>query len=189
MCSANAMSVRFPYFWSAQLDATQDQIDNPKDTSRLEGWIGLLIFNVFVWITVVGLDIHLFISEFQHEHSQAHVLQTAALVCVCVPAGIILLFTLLHMCSDDHPFSSGDGKEARTLPPFATSLIAGGLRATTGFSYLLLLTIVIHSPTMNSGSEMLQILVTQICLKTFGTAMAMANQRYPKYYKSVQGAP
>ena len=175
------MSFRFPYFWSAQLDATQDQIDNPKDTSRLEGWIGLFIFNISVWVTVVGLDIHLFISEFQHEHSQAHVLQTAALVCVCVPAGIILLFTLLHWCSDDHPFSSGDGKEARTLPPFATSLIAGGLRATTGFSYLLLLTTVIHSPNMNSGSEMLKIVVAQICLKHFGTAMVLANQRLAVY--------
>ena len=183
------MSFRFPYFWSTQLDATQDQIDNPKDTSRFEGWIGLLIFNIAVWVTVVGLDIHLFISEFQQEHSQAHVLQTAALVCVCVPASVILLFTFLHMCSEDQPFSSGDGKEARTLPPFATSLIAGGLRATTGFSYLLLLTIVIHSPHMNSGSEMLKILVAQICLKTFGSAMAMANQRYPHYDKSVQGAP
>jgi len=182
-------TMRLPYFWSTQLDATQDQIDNPKDTSRIEGIVGLLLFNVAVWVTVVALDIHLFVSEFQHEHSQAHVLQTAALVCVCVPAGIILLFSLLHITSDDHPFSSGDGKEARTLPPFATSLIAGGLRATTGFSYLLLLTIVIHSPGMNSGSEMLQILVTQICLKTFGTAMAMANQRYPHYSNSIQGAP
>jgi hypothetical protein len=182
-------TIRFPYFWSTQLDATQDQIDNPKDTSRLEGWIGLLIFNVAVWVTVVALDIHLFISEFHHEHSQAHVLQTAALVTVCVPAGVILLFTLLHACSDDHPFASGDGKDARTLPPFATSLIAGGLRATLGFSSALLLTIIIHSPSMNSGSEMLQILVAQICLKTFGSAMAMANQRYPHYDKSVQGAP
>ena len=184
------MSIRFPYFWSAQLDATQNQIDNPKDTSRLEGWIGLIFFNISVWVTVVGLGIHLFISEFQEQHSQAHVLQTAALVCVCVPAGIILLFTLLHMSSDEHPFSSGDGKEARTLPPFATSLIAGGLRATTGFTYLLLLTIVIHSPHMNSGSEMLKILVTQICLKAFGTAMAMANQRYELFSKhAVQEAP
>ena len=183
------MSIRFPYFWSAQLDATQNQIDNPKDTSRLEGWIGLIVFNISVWVTVVALDVHLLISEFHEEHSQAHVLQTAALVCVCVPASIILLFTLLHMCSDDRPFSSGDGKEARTLPPFATSLIAGGLRATTGFSYLLLLTIIIHSPTMNSGSEVLQLLVAQICLKTFGTAMAMANQRYPHHSNSIQGAP
>jgi len=183
------MAMRLPYFWSTQLDATWRQIDNPKDTARIEGVIGLLIFNVAVWVTVVALDIHLFISEFQHEHSQAHVLQTAALVTVCVPAGIILLFTLLHAGSNDHPFSSGDGKEARTLPPFATSLIIGGLRATTGFSYLLLLTIVIHSPHMNSGSQMLQILVAQICLKTFGSAMAMANQRYPQYDKSVQGGP
>jgi hypothetical protein len=182
------MSVRFPYFWSAQLDATQDQIDNPKDTSRLEGWIGLLLFNVFVWITVVGLDIHLFISEFQDEHSQAHVLQTAALVCVCVSASVMLLFSFVHMASDDHPFASGDGKEARMLPPFATAALAGGLRATTGFSYALLLTIVVHSPGMNSGSEMLKILVAQICLKTFGTAMAMANQRYPHFSKSIQGA-
>jgi hypothetical protein len=36
---------------------------------------------------------------------------------------------------------------------------------------------------------MLQILVTQICLKTFGTAMAMANQRYPHFSNSIQGAP
>tara|TARA_B100001057_G_C22870031_1_gene958324 strand:+ start:2978 stop:3529 length:552 start_codon:yes stop_codon:yes gene_type:complete len=183
------MSIRFPYFWSAQLDATQNQIDNPKDTSRLEGWIGLIIFNISVWVTVVALDVHLFISEFHEEHSQAHVLQTAALVCVCVPAATILLFSLLNMLSNDRPFVSGDGKEARTLPPFATSLIAGGLRATTGFSYLLLLTIIIHSPTMNSGSEVLQILVAQICLKTFGAAMAMANQRYPHYSNSIQGAP
>jgi len=182
-------TMRLPYFWSTQLDATQDQIDNPKDTSRIEGIVGLLLFNVAVWVTVVALDIHLFVSEFQHEHSQAHVLQTAALVCVCVPAGVILLFSLLHMCSDDHPFSSGDGKDARTLPPFATSLISGGLSATTGFSYLLLLTVVIHSPHMNSGSEMLKILVAQICLKTFGAAMAMANQRYPHYSNSIQGAP
>jgi hypothetical protein len=183
-------TVRFPYFWSAQLDATQDQIDNPKDTSRLEGWIGMLLFNVAVWVTVVALDIHLFISEFQEEHSQAHVLQTAALVCVCVSASVIVLFSLVHMASDDHPFASGDGKEARVLPPFATAALAGGLRATTGFSYLLLLAIVIHSPHMNSGSEMLKILVTQICLKTFGTAMAMSNQRYELFSKhAVQEAP
>ena len=170
-----------PYFLSAQLDGTQDQIDNPKDSSRFEGFLGLLIFNIFVWVTVVALDIHLFISEFDDHRSQAHVLQTGALVTVCVAGGTIVLFTLLHYCSDDHPFSTGDGKEARTLPPFATSLIAGGLRATTGFSYVLLLTIVIHSPSMNSGSEMLKILVAQICLKTFGTAMAMANQRLAVY--------
>ena len=116
-------TIRFPYFWSAQLDATQDQIDNPKDTSRIEGWIGMLLHNVAVWVTVVALDIHLFISEFQEEHSQAHVLQTAALVCVCVcvSASVIVLFSLVYMASDDHPFASGDGKEARVLPPFATT--------------------------------------------------------------------
>ena len=114
-------TIHFPYFWSAQLDATQDQIDNPKDTSRIEGWIGMLLFNVAVWVTVVALDIHLFISEFQEEHSQAHVLQTATLVCVCVSASVIVLFSLVHMASDDHPFASGDGKEARVHPPFATT--------------------------------------------------------------------
>ena len=179
-----------PYFLSAQLDGTQDQIDNPKDSSRLEGFIGLFFFNIAVWVTVVVLDIHLLAFEFDDHRSQAHVFQTGALVAVSVSACTILLFTLLHYGSDDRPFSSGDGKEARTLPPFATALIAGGLRATTGFSYLLLLTIVIHSPHMNSGSEMLKILVTQICLKTFGTAMAMANQRFELFSKhAVQEAP
>mgnify|MGYP005672218795 CR=1 FL=1 len=170
-----------PYFLSAQLDGTQDQIDNPKDSSRFEGFLGLLIFNIFVWVTVVALDIHLFISEFDDHRSQAHVLQTGALVTVCVAGGTIVLFTLLHYCSDDHPFSTGDGKEARVLPPFATALIAGGLRATTGFSYLLLITIIIHSPHMNSGSEALKILVAQVCLKHFGSAMALANARLKIY--------
>ncbi len=170
-----------PYFLSAQLDGTQDQIDNPKDSSRLEGFIGLFFFNIAVWVTIVGLDIHLLASEFDDHHSQAHVLQTGALVTVSVAAATIVLFTFLHYGSDDRPFSSGDGKEARTLPPFATALIAGGLRATTGFSYLLLITIMIHSPHMNSSSEVLKILVAQVCLKHFGSSMALANARLKVY--------
>ena len=197
----------------------------------------LVVVNVFVWVTVVALDIHLLAFEFNDPGTQVHVLQIAALASVSAAAVTVAFFTLMHYCSESEdptptarsralglpascryrrwdgtssdiprllvwctieailleaaslPFSSGDGKEARTLPPFATSLIAGGLRATTGFSYVLLLTIVIHSPHMNSGSEMLQILVAQICLKTFGAAMAMANQRYPQFSNSVQGAP
>ena len=170
-----------PYFLSAQLDGTQDQIDNPKDSSRLEGFIGLFFFNIAVWVTVVVLDIHLLAFEFDDHRSQAHVFQTGALVAVSVSACTILLFTLLHYGSDDRPFSSGDGKEARTLPPFATALIAGGLRATTGFTYLLLLTIIIHSPGMNSSSKVLKILVAQACLKHFGSAMALANARLKIY--------
>jgi hypothetical protein len=170
-----------PYFLSAQLDGTQDQIDNPKDSSRLEGFIGLLFFNIAVWVTIVALDIHLLASEFHDRHSQAHVLQTGALVAVSVAACTIVLFTLLHYGSDDRPFSSGDAKEARTLPPFATAMIAGGLRATTGFTYLLLLTIIIHSPGMNSSSEVLKILVAQACLKQFGSSMALANARLKIY--------
>ena len=170
-----------PYFLSAQLDGTQDQVDNPKDSSRLEGFIGLFVFNIAVWVTIVGLDIHLLVSEFDDHRSQSHVLQTGALVTVAVAAATIVLFTVLHYGSDDRPFSSGDGKEARTLPPFATALIAGGLRATTGFSYLLLISIMIHSPHMNSSSEVLKILVAQVCLKHFGSSMALANARLKVY--------
>ena len=131
--------MRIPYFLSAQLDGTQEQVGNPKDTSRLEGWIGLIVFNVFVWVTVVALDIHLLAFEFNDPGTQVHVLQIAALASVSAAAFTVSLFTLMHYCSDDRPFSSGDGKEARTLPPFATALISGGLKATLGFSYLLLL--------------------------------------------------
>jgi len=167
-----------PYFWSAQLDGTKDQIDKPKDTSRLEGWIGFLIFNLAVWVTVVALDIHLLATEFKHIESEVHILQTAALTCVSVSAGTMILFTFIHWCSgDEQPFSSGElGKEARVLPPFATALIVGGLRATNAFTFLLLL-----MAGITHEKEAYKILVAQACLKTFGTAMAMANQRYKNY--------
>ena len=166
-----------PYFWSAQLDGTKDQIDNPKDTSRLEGWIGFLVFNLAVWVTAVALDVHLLATEFKHIESSWHILQTAALTSVSVSAGTMILFTLIHYCNDDRPFSSGElGKEARVLPPFATALIVGGLRATVGFTFLLLL-----QAGLTHEKEAYKILVAQACLKTFGTAMAMANQRYKVY--------
>jgi hypothetical protein len=167
-----------PYFLSAQLDGTQDQIDNPKDTSRLEGWLGLLVFNVFVWVTVVALDIHLLAFEFNDPNTQVHVLQMAALVTVSIAASVIAFFTLVHFCSDDRPFSSGDGKEARMLPPFATALISGGLKATLGFSYVILL---LNAPNLSHDSQALKILVSQVCLKHFGAAMALANARLKVY--------
>lgn len=167
-----------PYFWSAQLDGTQDQMDNPKDSSRLEGWIGLLVFNVAVWVTVVGLDIHLLATEFKHQHTQINVLQTGALVSVCVAAGTMIFFTLLHYANEDRPFSSGDGKEARVLPPFATALISGGLKATLGFTYVVLL---LNSTALGHDTEALKVIVAQICLKHFGSAMALANARLKVY--------
>jgi len=171
--------MRIPYFLSAQLDGTQEQVGNPKDTSRLEGWIGLIVFNVFVWVTVVALDIHLLAFEFNDPGTQVHVLQIAALASVSAAAFTVSLFTLMHYCSDDRPFSSGDGKEARTLPPFATALISGGLKATLGFSYLLLL--LNNAPDLNRDSPALKILVAQVCLKHFGSAMALANARLHVY--------
>lgn len=167
------MFSNLPYFWSAQLDDTKDQIDNRKDTSRLEGWIGFLVFNLAVWVTVVALDIHLLATEFKNIESEVHILQTAALTSTAVSAGTMLLFTLIHYCNDT-PFSSGElGKEARVLPPFATALIVGGLRATNWFTMLLLIL-----AGLTHEKDSFKILVAQACLKTFGTAMAMANQRY-----------
>ena len=163
-----------PYFWSAQLDAAKAR----GGEGEFEGWIGLIVFNVFVWITIVALDIHLLAFEFNHIKSHVHVLQTGALAAVSTSAGTMLLFTLYHYFEDSRPFSSGDGdgEEARLLPPFATALITGGLRATLGFTYLVVLLAAIDHET-----EAYKILVAQICLKHFGTAMAMANQRLAVY--------
>ena len=129
-------SYSLPYFWSAQLDGTKDQIGKARDTSRLEGWIGFLVFNVAVWVTVVALDIHLLATEFKHIESEVHILQTAALTCVSVSAGTMILFTLVHWCSgDEQPFAtipsvSGlikDEKPARVLPPFLPPSLAASV--------------------------------------------------------------
>ena len=66
-------------------------------------------------------------------------------------------------------------KSARILPPFATALMTGGLRATLGFTYLILLTADYHE--INIHYNVLKILVAQVALKHFGIAMALANQR------------
>ena len=167
--------MQVPHVLSAHLNGTQEQVGNPKDTSRLEGWIGLVVVNVFVWVTVVALDIHLLAFEFNDPGTQVHVLQIAALASVSAAAVTVAFFTLMHYCSDSRPFSSGDGKEARTLPPFATALISGGLGATLGFSYLLLL--LNNAPDLNHDSPALKILVAQVCLKHVGSAMALAKVR------------
>tara|TARA_B100000459_G_C8496961_1_gene165588 strand:+ start:83 stop:616 length:534 start_codon:yes stop_codon:yes gene_type:complete len=166
--------VALPYFWSAQLDGAR--LNGGEGES--EGWIGLIIFNVFVWITIVVLDIHLLAFEFNHTKSHVHVLQTGALTTVATAAVTMLVFTFYHFCDKTRPFASraGDGEEARLLPPFATSLIMGGLRATLGFTYLIVILAAIDHET-----EAYKILVAQICLKHFGTAMAMANQRLAVY--------
>ncbi len=170
-----------PYFWSAQLDGTKDKENNKNDTARLEGWIGLIVFNIFVWITVVVLDIHLLAFEFKQLDTQVHVLQTAALVSVVIPAATMVLFTLMHYCNDDRPFASGElGKTARTLPPFATALISGGLRATLIFTVIIL---VLNAQHLGHETEAVKIIVAQVCLKTFGSAMALANQRLQMFTK------
>tara|TARA_B100001057_G_scaffold488993_1_gene574400 strand:+ start:655 stop:1188 length:534 start_codon:yes stop_codon:yes gene_type:complete len=166
--------VAFPYFWSAQLDGAR--INGGE--GEFEGWIGMIVFNVCVWITIVALDIHLLAFEFTDTKSHVHVLQTGALTSVATSAFTMLAFTFYHFCNKSRPFSSGtgDGEEARLLPPFATSLIVGGLRATLGFTYLIVLLAAIDHQT-----EAYKILVSQIALKHFGTAMAMANQRLAVY--------
>ena len=168
-----------PYFWSAQLDGARLKGNDTSDD--WEGWFGFVVFNLFVWITIVGLDIHLLASEFKHIESHVHMLQTGALTAVSTSAGTMLLFTIFHYCDKRRPFSSGDGdgEEARLLPPFATSLIVGGLRATLGFTYLIVILAGISHET-----EAYKILVAQIALKHFGTAMALANQRLAVYTNS-----
>ena len=173
-----------PYFLSAQLDGTQDQVDSPKDTSRVEGWIGLIVFNISVWVTVVALDITLLAFEFNDPNTHVHVLQTAALVTLSVSAITIAFFTLVHYCARSpqgvllRPFSTHDGQDARPLPPFATALISGGLKATLGFSYVILL---LNASNMSHDSLAMKILITQVCLKHFGAAMALANARLKVY--------
>jgi hypothetical protein len=166
--------VALPYFWSAQLDGARVN----GGEGETEGWLGLIFFNAFVWIAIVVLDIHLLAFEFNHTKSHVHMLQTGALAAVSTSAVTMLVFTLYHFCDKTRPFSSGegDGEEARLLPPFATSLIVGGLRATLGFTYLIVLMAGIDHET-----EAYRILIAQIALKHFGTAMAMANQRLAVY--------
>jgi len=172
------MSFSLPYFWSAQLDGAKAS-GNGNTSDTWEGWLGFLVFNFAVWVAIVSLDIHLLAYEFNEIESHVHMLQTGAITAAATAAGTMLLFTVFHFCDARRPFSSrdGDGEEARLLPPFATALITGGLRATLGFTYVIVL-LLWHFP---HKTEAYKILIAQVALKHFGVAMALANQRLAVY--------
>lgn len=174
--------MKIPYFLSAQIDATQrkPQPYDGRDSDLWEGWFGLVIFNVATWCAIVLIDIVLLSNEFNKIDTHSHVIQTGALVSVIVSGSTIVLFTLVDKLCLKEIFCSrpGDKGDAHTLPPFATALIAGGLKATLGFSYVLLLTAgSTYGAAGGIEKRVLELLVAQIALKHFGSAMALANQR------------
>ena len=193
---------RVPYFLSAQLNNLRAQRIaniNPQgnDTGFYEGWFGLIICSICVWITVFGLDLYLLSFVYNTPGTHEHVLQLGAFVAVCVHTFAILLFTVVHLCYNDtfsNKFSiteeqqplnkrSGDLKttvsvdEARILPPFATALMSGSLSATQYFSFLILRSFIMLSANYKDHDLELKILVAQVGLKTFSVAMAKANAR------------
>ena len=164
-----------PYFLSAQLDAAQKGEDG--GSTQVEGWLGLLVFNIATWVAVIVIDVMLLANDFKHANTWAHVIQTGAFVSVIVAASTIIFFMLTGMLFMNDAFASNRSRDAKTLPPFATALIAGGLKATLGFTYVLLIT---NGTTYATGAiekRTLELLVAQVALKHFGGAMAMANQR------------
>lgn len=165
-----------PYFLSAQLDNLQK--DDSSGSGWVEGMIGLVICNVATWVAVIVIDIMLISNEFKMVNTTHHVLQTGALVSVIVSAATLVFFTLAGYLFMNDAFSSTRARDAKTLPPFATALISGGLKATLGFTYLLTF-FTAQTYGMPGGAEkrVLELLVAQICLKHFGSAMALANQR------------
>ena len=162
--------VRVPYFVSAQLDGVQR--GTVEGSSEFEGWVGLIFFNLATWVSTIVIDIMLLSDDFHESDKPHHVLQTGALTSVIVSFSTIAAFWIGGMCFGE-PFTSGPAnKRAATLPPFATALISGGLKATLGFTYVLL----ILSAT-SAEKRVVELLVAQVALKHFGSAMVLTNQR------------
>ena len=164
-----------PYFLSAQLDAAQK--GDGGGSTQVEGWLGLLVFNIATWVAVIIMDVMLLANDFKHADTWPHIIQTGAFVSVVVSASTIVFFLLVGMLFMNDTFASNRSRDATTLPPFATALIAGGLKATLGFTYVLLITVGIGYADGHIKKRTVVMLVAQIALKHFGSAMAMANQR------------
>ena len=165
-----------PYFLSAQLDAAQK--GDGGGSHEVEGWLGLLVFNIATWVAIIIIDVMLLANDFKHTDTPHHILQTGAFVSVIVSASTIVFFLLAGMLFMGDAFSSNRSRDAKTLPPFATALITGGLKATLGFTYLLtIFTATTYGVPGGIEKRVLQMLVAQIALKHFGSAMALANQR------------
>jgi hypothetical protein len=167
-----------PYFLSAQLDG-QARAGTADSWEVIEGGLGLFL-NVMVWVTVTVLDIHLLAFEFTSIDSNQHVLQMAAVVTLALSGSAILFFTFVGLCNA-HSFTSTTEHDANFLPPFATALIVGNLKATTLFSLLLLATQLLLVAETELSRVVLKLLVTQVALKTYGASLARNNQRLRGY--------
>lgn len=169
---------KIPYFLSAALAAPY-----PSDFVGYEvmSWVGLVL-HVCVWITIVALDLFLMVNKFnpRDASSMLTLLQTASLTTVLIPALLVVVCTILHYANFGFDFNH------TLLPPFVSSAILSGIKATLEFSKFLLFFSVFEPIAGVQGAnavdiEAKRLLIVLIVLKFYGISLTM-NQYRRKVY-------
>lgn len=169
----------WPYYYAQQRDKANGGGSNGS-SEWYEGGI-MLLLNVSVGLTVLVLDGLLLGNEFKTKDTPSHIVQTGALVSGVISVGTGLLFWLgaegySLWQKVPSPFATTASSESKTLPPFGTALITGGLKATLGLTYVLALMTVLEVSGV-AKKRTVELLVAQIVLKHLGTALALSNHR------------
>ncbi len=168
-----------PYFVSAVLAQTRI-----THSDQIMGAIGLVV-HVAVWITAFSMDLWLLVNRFTSDGSpMLYLLHLAAFVTLSVAAGTVLLLTLVQMyaaCSGSS-VTWNDG----LLPPFLSSAIVSGVRASLEFTkFLLFFSIFAPVPEVQGENAVTRhvkcLLIVVLCLKIYGVSLTL-NQHRVKVY-------
>ena len=155
-----------PYFVSAMASGSETSND-------IERWTGIFI-HLCTWVAVFAVDLDLLLDKNDSANSKqlGYKLQLAAVVTTSISLGFIVLMSAIPFCFKSINFS---GPTAAYLPPFVTSIIITGVRASLLCSFVLLLSEKI-TPALGDDAW-ISSLIAMVILKMYLVSLALNNSR------------
>ena len=155
-----------PYFVSAMASGSESSQD-------IERWLGIFV-HLCTWVSVFAVDLDLLIAKNDSANSKqlGYKLQLAAVVTTSIALGFIVLMSVIPFCIKSINFS---GPNAAYLPPFVTSIIVTGVRASLLCSFMLLLSEKL-TPALGDDAWVSSLLALVI-LKMYLVSLALNNSR------------
>ena len=165
-----------PYLLSAQL-AVNDTITT---TQAIEGTVGLVV-HVGVWITVVVIDMHLAVFEFNQPGTMLHLLMLLSLVTLLLAATVVIFVTVFHVVRECR--EAGTGIQDGLLPAILSGTIVSNARSTLTFSKFVLFFCIFEPVLEVQGANAVAfhvraLVAASVVLKQAGLTLTMSNHRF-----------
>jgi hypothetical protein len=181
-------SVLVPYFVSMIMHEYLKKEDGKNTFDFMVAFVDFFL-HAGAWIAVLIIDIVLFGHEGVHFVSPAYTTMFAAVACVSIAAGTVIVLWLYDLCAVI---------EVGFLPASFTSLITGTARASLVFGVLtsailsfqlvLIEAIPTYTPEHVANGHVFRMLIASIALKLFGVAATVNNHRLHNNEANLIGA-